>query len=94
MCKQGVAMFTHALPHTYDAILMDIRMPVMDGLEATKLIRHSTHPEAEIIPIIAMTADAFDEDRKKTKEVGMDAHITKPIDPDELYITLSNYIHN
>ncbi len=92
--KQGVAMFTHAMPHTYDAILMDIRMPVMDGLEATKLIRHSTHPEAEIIPIIAMTADAFDEDRKKTKEVGMDAHITKPIDPDELYITLSNYIHN
>jgi signal transduction histidine kinase/CheY-like chemotaxis protein len=92
--KQGVAMFTHAMPHTYDAILMDIRMPVMDGLEATKLIRHSTHPEAEIIPIIAMTADAFDEDRKKTKEVGMDAHITKPIDPDELYITLSNYIHS
>lgn len=90
--KQGVAMFTHAMPHTYDAILMDIRMPVMDGLEATSLIRHSTHPEAKIIPIIAMTADAFDEDRKKTAEAGMNAHITKPIDPDELYLTLTNYI--
>lgn len=92
--KQGVAMFTHAMPHTYDAILMDIRMPVMDGLEATSRIRHSTHPEAEIIPIIAMTADAFDEDRKKTADAGMNAHITKPIDPEELYITLTNYLHH
>lgn len=91
--RQGVAMFTHAMPHTYDAILMDIRMPVMDGLEATSRIRHSTHPEAKIIPIIAMTADAFDEDRKKTAEAGMNAHITKPIDPDKLYVTLTNYIH-
>lgn len=92
--KQGVAMFTHAMPHTYDAILMDIRMPIMDGLEATSRIRHSTHPEAEIIPIIAMTADAFDEDRKKSADAGMNAHITKPIDPEELYVTLTNYLHH
>lgn len=91
--KDGVAMFTHAMPHTYSAILMDIKMPVMDGLEATKQIRTSRHPEAEQIPIIAMTADALAEDKKKSFDAGMNAHVTKPINPDELYRTLSNYMN-
>lgn len=88
--RQGVAMFTHAMPHTYDAILMDIQMPIMNGLEATQLIRGCTHPEAEMIPIIAITADAFDDDREKSAKAGMNAHITKPINGETLYITLAN----
>lgn len=90
--KEGVAMFTHAMPHTYAAILMDIKMPVMDGLEATRTIRASRHPEANQIPIIAMTANALEDDKKKSEEAGMNAHVAKPINPDELYRTLSNYI--
>ena len=90
--KDGVEIFTHAMPHTYDAILMDIRMPLMDGIEATQIIRQSTHPESDIIPIIAMTADAFDEDRQRTRDAGMNAHITKPINPQELFTTLTNYL--
>ena len=90
--KEAIELFTHAMPHTYDAILMDIRMPLMDGIEATQFIRKSTHPESDIVPIIAMTADAFDEDRQRTHEAGMNAHITKPIDPQELFTTLTNYL--
>lgn len=90
--QQGVAMFTHAMPHTYDLILMDVKMPIMDGLEATRIIRASTHPEAAQIPIIAMTADAFENDRERTFNAGMNDHIVKPIDPEELYKTLSNFL--
>lgn len=64
----------------YDAILMDIRMPVMGGIEATKLIRSSEKADASSIPIIAMTANAFDDDMKKSVECGMNGHLTKPID--------------
>ena len=64
----------------YDVILMDIRMPVMDGLEATKLIRRSERADAAAIPVIAMTANAFDDDMKKSIECGMNGHISKPID--------------
>ena len=91
---EGVAMFTHAMPHTYDAILMDIRMPVMDGIEACKKIRYSTHPESSIIPIIAMTADVYEADYQSSTDAGMDGYITKPLDPEELYITLSNSIRS
>ena len=91
--KQAVSIFTHAMPHTYDAILMDLRMPVMDGFEATRSIREATHPEASIIPIIAMTADVFDASSTTTKEAGMNGHIVKPINPDDLYIVLTNTIH-
>ncbi|MCL2677743.1 MAG: response regulator [Clostridiales bacterium] len=69
----------------YDLILMDIHMPEMDGYEATKLIRAGDGEEARLIPIMAMTADAFKEDIEKCKEVGMNDHITKPIDENELY---------
>ncbi len=65
----------------FDAILMDVRMPVMDGLEATHIIRSLDRADAQKIPIIAMTANAFDEDRDATLQAGMVAHIAKPISP-------------
>ena len=67
-------------PGTYDFILMDIQMPVMDGLAAARAIRASAHPDAKHIPIIAMTANAYEEDRQKSLDAGMDAHLAKPLD--------------
>lgn len=75
----------------FDAILMDIMMPVMDGLEATKTIRNLPREDALSIPIIAMTANAFDEDKRKTKAAGMNEHLTKPIDPVMLKTVLFTY---
>ena len=68
----------------FDVILMDIMMPVMNGYEATKMIRSLDREDAKTIPIIAMTANAFTEDRMKAKEAGMDEHIAKPVDPELL----------
>ncbi|MEG0156199.1 MAG: response regulator [Anaerovoracaceae bacterium] len=76
----------------YDGILMDIRMPKMDGLAAAGAIRHTQKKDAANIPIIAMTANAFEEDSEKSKKVGMNAHLTKPIDPKQLYKTLQGLI--
>ncbi len=76
----------------FDAILMDIRMPIMDGLTAAKSIRQLKKKTAKTIPIIAMSANAFDEDIEKSKEAGMDAHLAKPIEPAILYQTLNNFI--
>ena len=76
----------------YDAILMDIRMPLMDGLTAARNIRHLSNPDAETIPIIAMTANAFDDDIEKSKAAGMDAHLAKPIEPERLFQTLYDFI--
>ena len=72
----------------YDAILMDIMMPVMDGIAATKAIRSLTRPDAKTIPILAMTANAFEEDAKQCFAAGMNAHIAKPIDMEFLEKTL------
>ncbi|MEG0770721.1 MAG: response regulator [Clostridia bacterium] len=77
----------------YDAILMDIRMPIMDGITATKSIRQMRKSDAKTIPIIAMTANAFDEDIEKTKTAGMDAHLAKPIEPAILYQTMQNFLY-
>lgn len=77
-----------AMGDGYDLILMDVQMPVMDGYEATKAIRRSGHPRAEIVPIIAMTAAAFHEDVVRAAESGMNGHLAKPIDPALLYQTL------
>ena len=74
---------------SYDLILMDVQMPVMDGYQATEAIRHSGHPRASDIPIIAMTADAFHEDVVRAADSGMDGHLAKPIDPELLYRTLA-----
>ena len=70
---------------SYDLILMDVQMPLLDGYQATRAIRQSSHPKAQTIPIIAMTADAFHEDVVKAAEAGMNGHLAKPIDPDKLY---------
>ena len=75
-----------------NAILMDIRMPVMDGLEATRLIRSSARKNSRSIPIIAMTADAFEEDIHRSFESGMNDHLAKPINPSLLYETIGRLI--
>lgn len=80
----AVDKFVASEPGYYDAILMDIQMPVMDGFEATRAIRASSHPEAKTIPIIAQTADVFNEDISKALSSGMNAHVAKPISPDLL----------
>jgi PAS domain S-box-containing protein len=76
----------------YDAILMDIRMPEMDGLEAAAKIRALDREDASRVPIIAMTANAFDEDVQRSLQVGMNAHLTKPVEPERLYQTLEELI--
>ena len=78
--EQAVREFTRCAPHTYDVILMDIMMPVMNGYEATKMIRSLDREDAKEVPIIAMTANAFTEDRIRAKEAGMDEHVAKPVD--------------
>ncbi|MDD3401814.1 MAG: response regulator [Hespellia sp.] len=90
--RQAVQQFSQNTAFFYDAILMDVRMPVMGGLEATKQIRSTAKADAKSIPIIAMTADAFVEDQDKTKKAGMNAHLSKPIDPKLLYSTLYSFI--
>ena len=84
--------FRLSSPGWYDAILMDIRMPVMTGYEATAAIRAMERPDAATIPIIAMTADAFAEDIKKCLDCGMNAHVAKPIDVGEVYRQLDKFI--
>ena len=75
-------------------ILMDIMMPVMDGLEASKKIRELPEGKGKDIPIIAMTANAFVEDKEKTKEAGMNAHLTKPVNREEIIRVLAAYWKN
>ena len=84
----AVEMFEKSEPGYYDAILMDVRMPVMDGLGATRKIRALERPDAKKIPIIAMTANAFDEDVQRSLQAGMNAHLSKPVEPERLYETL------
>lgn len=86
--KQALDKFRESEPGTFNAVLMDIRMPVLDGLEATRRIRTSGHQDARKIPIIALSANAFDEDSKKSIESGMNAHLSKPIEAQKLFNTL------
>ena len=79
---------------TYELILMDIQMPIMDGYEATRQIRALEDPAKAAVPIVAMTANAFDEDRKKAMEAGMNDHVAKPIDIENLMDTLKNVLQN
>ena len=78
----------------YSAVLMDIRMPEMDGLEATRRIRSMDRADAKEIPIIALTANAFDEDVQRSLQAGMNAHLSKPVKPDDLYETLESLIRD
>ena len=87
--QEGLEKFRRSAEGFYDAVLMDIRMPVMDGLEAARAIRRLARADAERIPIIAMSADAFEEDRRRAEKMGMNAYVTKPIEPGRLLRTLS-----
>lgn len=84
----GLELFTQSDPNKFAAILMDIRMPVMDGLTAAKKIRALDRPDAKVIPIIAMTADAFEENLQEAKVCGANGCITKPIETKKLYAEL------
>ena len=86
-----VERFNTAQPFTYNAILMDIQMPVMDGLEATMAIRTLEHPQAKSIPIIAMTANAFTDDVNSCMAAGMNRHMSKPLNIDDLLEVLASY---
>ena len=88
----ALEMFQASEPGYYDAILMDIRMPEMDGLEATVAIRALDRPDAAKIPIIALTANAFDEDVQRSLQAGINAHLSKPVEPEHLYQALEELI--
>ena len=84
-------MFKKSEEGYYDAILMDLRMPHMNGYEATEAIRGLERPDARSIPIIAMSADAFVEDRQRCLDCGMNAHVAKPIDVEEVAKILERF---
>lgn len=90
--QEAVDAFMESASGYYDCILMDIRMPIMDGLEATKRIRGLLREDVRTISIIAMSANAFSEDVHESKEAGMNAHISKPFDVNELYGYLANAV--
>ena len=88
--QQAVSMFSKKPAHYFDAILMDIMMPIMDGYEATRAIRACGKSDARSVPIIAMTANVFDDDRHKSESAGMDMHLAKPIDAEALVSALES----
>lgn len=90
--EQAVERIRSTEPGTYDVILMDIMMPVMDGLDATRAIRSMDREDCRSIPIVAMSANAFDDDLKKSVECGMNGHLSKPVEVDKLYQTLNQVI--
>ena len=91
--KEALEHYLNNKPGYYQVILMDIHMPEMNGLEATKAIRNSGRPDAAIIPVVAMTADVFKEDIRRCREAGMDAHIGKPVELDVLFSTICGFLH-
>ena len=88
-----VQALARAEAEAFDLILCDVRMPEMDGLEATRTIRAMDRKDAQEIPIIALTANAFDEDVQRSLQAGMNAHLSKPVEPDHLYQTLGELIY-
>jgi CheY-like chemotaxis protein len=88
----GLRIFENSSIRYFDCILMDIRMPVMNGYEATRAIRSLIRPDAVTVPVIAMTADAFADAVKKCRDVGMDGHVAKPIHPETLFATIASII--
>ena len=91
--QEAVEIFEKSRPDEFDVILMDIMMPVMNGYEATKRIRFLDREDAKVIPIIAMTANAFTEDRLKVKEAGMNEHIAKPVDAELLVKVIYEWVN-
>lgn len=90
--KLGMEIFTASIPGTYQAVLMDIQMPVMDGYEATRQIRNCSHPQAGSIPVIALTANAFAEDIAQAMTAGMNDHVPKPINYSHLTAVLNKHL--
>ena len=86
-------MFCSSEPGYYDVILMDLRMPEMDGLTAARKIRASDHKDAKKIPIIALTANAFDSDVKESLDAGMNMHLAKPADSNKLYAAIKRVLY-
>jgi len=91
--KEALDTYLKSSQGYYQIILMDVHMPEMDGLQATKKIRNSGRSDASIVPIIAMTADVFKEDIRRCKDAGMDAHIGKPVELDKLYSMVRKFIN-
>lgn len=90
--REGLELFMSSAPGYYKAILMDVRMPVMDGLEATRAIRALDRPDAKTVPILALTANAYADDIQACLAAGMDAHVAKPIDPLQMFDALSQLL--
>ena len=90
--RVAVEKFRESPEAYYSAVLMDMRMPEMDGLEATRVIRAMDRKDAGSVPIIALTANAFDEDVQRSLQAGLNAHLSKPVQPDTLFETLENLI--
>lgn len=87
----AVDLFCGNPPGTFDAILMDMHMPVLNGVAATKKIRAMERPDARTIPILALTANDFEEDIRQTREAGMNDHLTKPFDMEKIFRVLAEY---
>ena len=92
--QQAVDIFRKNVPGTFDVILMDIMMPIMNGYEATRCIRLLERIDAKKIPIIAMTANAFAEDVEKAKQAGMNDHLAKPLDIQKMMTVITKYMKN
>ena len=90
--QEALDLFKNHPAHYFDAVLMDLRMPVMDGLTAASGIRTCGREDSATIPIIALTANAFDEDVQRSLQAGMNAHLSKPVEPEQLYQTLEKFI--
>ncbi len=90
--SQAVKRFAESKPGEFDAVLMDVQMPVLNGYEATKQIRSLARADAQTIPIIAMTANAFAEDVKDAIHAGMNAHVSKPVDMEALKETIHRFV--
>ena len=90
--QEGVDAFKASAPGYFSAVLMDVRMPVLDGLGATRAIRRLPHKDAELIPIIALSANAYQEDIDKALAAGINDYITKPVVPGLLYHVLASWI--
>ena len=88
----GVDTFAASPIGGFDGILMDVRMPVMDGLSAVRAIRSMDRADARTVPIIAMTANAFEEDQRASRDAGMNAHLAKPVNPGQLFDTLARFL--
>ena len=92
--RQAVKLFTESEAGYFDLILMDIRMPDMDGFEAARAIRTGSHPDRERIPIIAMTAYSFEKEMEMFRQAGMDEYLKKPLEPEKLFQTIDAFIKN